>query len=226
MNQTTIILKDPFALKLHRLQKILPDPDTRSAEWVAFLDSIHSTGVIKPLIINPEGMVIDGGRRWRAARQLELESVPCLVRPDEEASLIIFEGIIHHKPVTRDIAVYLLIPMLGDLVKSANDRRLANLNRGNQIPQNPLKVPKCSTALRGQPAEFEDYQELCSFYGIPKELLFRAFRVHRLFESATSWLARRLALPGTNYTAQWFMDRSRTVDRSAPPLEAVPWSSP
>ena len=52
-------------------------------------DSIARYGILQPLIVVPQGdgttyTIVAGERRWRAARQAGLKSVPCIVRQREE----------------------------------------------------------------------------------------------------------------------------------------------
>lgn len=60
----------------------------------ALADSVRSQGIVQPLVVRPlgDGMyeLIAGERRWRAARQAGLATVPALVRPtDDRDSLLI-----------------------------------------------------------------------------------------------------------------------------------------
>lgn len=52
-------------------------------------DSIARYGILQPLIVVPQGdgttyTIVAGERRWRAAKQAGLKSVPCIVRQREE----------------------------------------------------------------------------------------------------------------------------------------------
>lgn len=60
------------------------------------VESINQNGILQPLIVRPRQdrfEVIAGGRRLRAARQLALTTVPCLVRSasDSETAVLRFE---------------------------------------------------------------------------------------------------------------------------------------
>jgi len=46
-------------------------------------DSIRQQGILQPIVVRPAGddyQIILGERRWRAARQAEMETVPCIVQ--------------------------------------------------------------------------------------------------------------------------------------------------
>src|SRR5688500_18692065 len=56
----------------------------READMNQLLESIREVGIKVPLAVYPEGkglVLLDGERRWRCARKLNLETVPVLVQP-------------------------------------------------------------------------------------------------------------------------------------------------
>lgn len=69
--------------------KIRPNPDNprlifREAEINQLLDSIRAVGIQVPLTVYTDRggwVLIDGERRWRCARRLNLEKVPAIVQP-------------------------------------------------------------------------------------------------------------------------------------------------
>lgn len=68
------------------LTKLSPHPKNaeiydspKGAEWEEFLRSIKENGILEPLLINPQNIIISGHRRWQAAIELTLVTVPCLV---------------------------------------------------------------------------------------------------------------------------------------------------
>ena len=64
------------------------DEDTSDLET-----SVKEHGVIVPLSITPEGVILSGNRRYRAARNVGLEEIPCVVislaTKEEEAIYIV-----------------------------------------------------------------------------------------------------------------------------------------
>lgn len=51
-------------------------PDMRPDEWRAFFDDVAERGVVNPLTILKDGLILDGRHRYRAARELGLARVP------------------------------------------------------------------------------------------------------------------------------------------------------
>lgn len=173
-----IEIRDPQDLRLHRLQKILPDPERDSTEWGAFVESLRNGDILYPLLITPDNQIMDGGWRWRGAKQLQFPEVPCIVRPEGEAALIIVDSLLHRKQMTRGAAVYLGLNLLKEFVDAAEICRLGNLRRGVKTGENPLKVPKASNYPFGAD---EAVDELCSRWGISHETYRRARQVHGIF---------------------------------------------
>src|SRR5690606_5666711 len=73
---------------------VLPNPDQPRRRFdpesiSALAESLREAGVIQPLIVRPLGdgryELIAGERRWRAAQEAGLETVPVLVRDEEES---------------------------------------------------------------------------------------------------------------------------------------------
>ena len=63
------------------------DPD--ALEELA--QSIRAQGLIQPIVVRADGQgyeIIAGERRWRAARQADLKTVPCLVRDVDDRSTV------------------------------------------------------------------------------------------------------------------------------------------
>src|ERR1700681_1121552 len=69
--------------------RIAPNPDNprlifREAEMNTLLESISEVGIKVPLSVYREGqrlVLIDGERRWRCAKKLNLKVVPVIVQP-------------------------------------------------------------------------------------------------------------------------------------------------
>lgn len=61
-------------LREHPLSGIVPD--MRPEEWAVFLDDVALRGIVEPLTILADGMVLDGRHRLRAASELGLADVP------------------------------------------------------------------------------------------------------------------------------------------------------
>jgi hypothetical protein len=171
-----ISYRDPAPLRLHHLQKALPEPDKTSPEWHSFVDALSAAGPegTPALFITREGLIMDGGRRWRAARQLQWDKLPCIERPEHEAGALIVDSLFGQRNMTRGAKVYLAIGLLPEFVKSAEQRRLENLKRGIKNGQKPLIFPN------GSNSDSETVKDLCARLGVDWKTYDQARRVRDL----------------------------------------------
>jgi ParB family transcriptional regulator, chromosome partitioning protein len=127
------------------------DPDSIAA----LARSIADAGIVQPLIVRPLGdgryELIAGERRWRAAREAKLETVPALVRDEDQARRMqtaLIENIAREdlNPVDEARACAALIDELG-VSKEELGRRLgrsrvaiSNLIRLLDLPDEALEL--------------------------------------------------------------------------------------
>jgi hypothetical protein len=70
-------------LKEHLLNKEFFD-DIEGKQWDEFLESIKTSGILTPLIVTDDYIVVSGSQRLRAAKELGLKEVPCIVKKYED----------------------------------------------------------------------------------------------------------------------------------------------
>jgi hypothetical protein len=179
MEPPKITYRDPVELRLHPLQKAMPDPDKASPEWHSFVDALSAAGPegTPPLICTREGLVMDGGRRWRAAKQLQWTAVPVIERPEHEAASLIVDSLFGQRNMTRGAKAYLALGLLGDWARSSEKRRLENLRHGVKNGQKPLIFPMPSNSA----SDPQTIAEVCARWGISRDTFEQARRVHDLF---------------------------------------------
>lgn len=68
-------------LSHYQARWVWPPSFKNGPEWQPFLEDIRATGIREPLIVLPDGQVVDGGHRLDAARHLAFETVPVRVLP-------------------------------------------------------------------------------------------------------------------------------------------------
>jgi ParB family chromosome partitioning protein len=122
---------------------------------VALARSVRERGVLQPVLVRPVAggsyELIAGERRWRAAQLAELECVPALVRPHDDATsleLALIENMAREdlNPVEEARAVAVLVDELG-LTKEDVGRRVgrsrvavSNLLRLLDLPDEALDL--------------------------------------------------------------------------------------
>jgi len=79
--------KNPHDLKPHSLNSWL----YKTREDSDFLESVRRFGVLEPLVVNRDGVILSGHRRWKAALKLGYKSVPCVVEEFENDKVAIVE---------------------------------------------------------------------------------------------------------------------------------------
>jgi len=97
--------------------------DIQGERWQEFVESIKTSGIIVPLIITQDYVVISGNQRLKAAKELGLKEVPCEIRTYEDKDGLTKEDW-----------------MLKDLIETnLRQRGIGNLN--------PMKLARCILEL-------------------------------------------------------------------------------
>jgi ParB-like chromosome segregation protein Spo0J len=106
------------------------------------VDSIREHGIRQPLLVTPEGVVISGERRLRAARRAGLEEVPCTVLDTDDPDEILIALIeCNRQRVKTPLQKAREIKALLDAEKRlAAARRQSGLHRGKN-PKNRGQSP-------------------------------------------------------------------------------------
>ena len=66
-------------LSHYQARWVWPPTFKNGPEWQPFVNDIRETGIREPLIVLPDGQVVDGGHRLDAARDIALETAPVRV---------------------------------------------------------------------------------------------------------------------------------------------------
>ena len=131
---------------------------------VALADSLKERGVLQPVLVRPlpggTYELIAGERRWRAAQLAGLETVPAMVRPDDDAAsleLALIENMAREdlNPLEEARACAALVEELG-LTREEVGRRVgrsrvavSNLLRLLDLPDDALVLLEEGIAVRG-----------------------------------------------------------------------------
>jgi ParB family transcriptional regulator, chromosome partitioning protein len=131
---------------------------------VALADSLKDRGVLQPVLVRPVAggtyELIAGERRWRAAQLAGLETVPAVVRPDDDAAsleLALIENMAREdlNPVEEARACAALVEELG-LTREEVGRRVgrsrvsvSNLLRLLDLPDDVLALLEDSSLSEG-----------------------------------------------------------------------------
>jgi hypothetical protein len=170
---------DPAPLRMHPLHKGMPTVQMDSIEWQAFVDGLSAVGPegIPPIYVTAEGMIVDGERRWRAARQLQWSCIASVVRPEWEAATLMVESLLGQRSLTKGAKVYLSLGLYREFISGAETRRLANLKIGTRTLEKPLNLPKFAERTSGKGVD-----GLCEKLGCCRELYWQAVQIRKYFE--------------------------------------------
>ena len=169
MNTLKIEQRDPAELRplpvVKAMHRWAPDSD----EFKAFKLDIKENGIEHPVQILVDGHVVDGWTRVLAAKAWQMPQIPCVVVADDDAKEIILRELLLKRNLTKGQLAFTIVA--GDLLASyrreKQHRKLENLRKGQQIPEERLKTPS------------EDWSSLI---GISEETLKRATWLHEVFE--------------------------------------------
>jgi hypothetical protein len=176
MNQTTITFLPPAELSIHPEKKLIPDDwGNQDPRYIALVEDIRERGIDQPLLVDGENRVLEGRRRLRAAKQLQLAQVPVIVREAGDVYGIIVNGLVQRGHYTKSQLAYLTYPLMDKLFAESKGRRLKNLRKGQQTPESTLPV------LSGKTVDEYSHQ-----IGVSRVLFFQAQEVHRVFAKDTA----------------------------------------
>lgn len=164
-----ISIKNPAELKLHPLKRHLPQPATwqkGGESYNSLCDDVRVNGLREPLLIDPDGFVVDGEIRWHVARQLQLSGVPVSVVEDSPATVMLM-SLAHRRHLTKSGLAYASYPLLVPALEESKQRRLANLKNGTKPG---------AFAVGAETAE-----TLAESIGVSRRLFFYAKEVHEIF---------------------------------------------
>ena len=182
MNTKQIVYRDPAKLRPHKLRRHLPAIDKEMPDWIALTDSVAAGGVQQPILITDdgEGFIVDGVWRWTAAKDWQHKQIPCIVVADEDAAWIIAETLIARKQMTRGATAYLMMPIVQEIVVSAEFRRLRNLTNGRKTNEIELKPQHFSNPSNlASEASRESIKCLCIRWGMSDETFRKASTIFR-----------------------------------------------
>jgi ParB family chromosome partitioning protein len=107
--EARMLIKKPvgwFQPDPHNPRKAPDENDPRRAQWEKDLDHLGddmlARGVLVPLLARPDGVLVDGWRRWLAAKRKGISELPVIItdRPEEEIAGIRLATVFHKADLT------------------------------------------------------------------------------------------------------------------------------
>ncbi|SFE01538.1 ParB-like nuclease domain-containing protein [Thermoanaerobacter thermohydrosulfuricus] len=157
-------------LKEHPRNKEFFD-DIEGDRWQEFVESIRTSGIIVPLIVTQDYVVISGNQRLKAAKELGLKEVPCEVRTYEDR-----DGLTKEDWMLKDlIETNLRQRGIGNLNPMKLARCILELERiyGIKVgkPQNKLQIMDDNSATVAELQTIISQKELAEIVGLKERQL-------------------------------------------------------
>lgn len=166
-----LITKDPADLRLHKVFRARHDGWADDDErFLALCDDIRQHGLIEAIKVTDANEIVDGRHRWRAARRVQLESIPCVVVPEEDVWQIMVSTILHRRHFTNVQRAYVLVDggLLDQAFADARRRQLAGRKSASAAktvedwarelgvhPESVRQARKLTELFEAHPDEFE-----------------------------------------------------------------------
>ena len=121
----------PFQeLRPHKLVKDLPRWAEDDPQYLSLVDDIAARGIDQPLFVVGDA-IVDGVLRWRAAKRMQLASVPVVQRKEDEVPELAMQSMLQRRHLTKSARAYICYPLM-DKAWMAVSRRQSSIN-------NPLR---------------------------------------------------------------------------------------
>jgi len=195
MNSRQIEQKDPMTLRPCRLLKLVPELAEDDDRFIALVDDVRERGIDHPLIVTGDGLILDGRHLWRAAKRLQLATVPCVTRSEEDAAGIVLNSLVQRRHFTKGALAYIAYPLLEPVLAASKARRMDNL-KSVEKANNPRSSAEQTI---GKISHFspKTAEEVAAHTGFGRELFFFAKRLHEVFAKSDQAVAEyRAAHPG------------------------------
>lgn len=178
MNQLQSIDPGTPGLRAHACIKHIPawpDEDPRAE---ALRNHLAAGAPLPPVLLTARNEIVcaDSLMRWRAARALQLETMPVLIVPEDLAATAALTALLHRRHLTKSALAYLSYPMMERALVEIKHRRLENLKKGQCFPESPL------SALSGNKAV-----DLAEQIGVCRSVFLMAVQVHKEFASTVKY---------------------------------------
>jgi len=186
--------------------------------WKIFLEDIRENGIKEPLTVNQSNMhVIKGNQRLRAARELGITEVPCLlVKIDTED--IEIEELIRDNVLRRDIDVFTKFTLVNTLRERVKGRQAGRPSKENPAQNGPDLKPRDKIAeIINVSKGFVSMADLYNSFPAEKQTELREWFYKQEVEPTQKSLKEKLDdIAGKNDTLnKMVMERDETISEQS-----------
>lgn len=187
-------------LKPHPRNKDFFD-DITGDSWEAFLESIESSGIIEPIVVTQNMVIVSGHQRVRAAKELGIETIMVDIRKYDDKDKILkdlIETNIRQRGIGNPNPI-----KLGRCIKELE--RIYGVHQGNgsnQYEQNPKVSDNAKT----------QQEELADMIGISVDTLNNYKKLTELVPELQDWVETGILAPTTAIALIKYMSPSEQED--------------
>jgi len=183
-----IVMRPVAGLKVHPVVAGLPGLSDTDEDFLAGQQDVRERGIIEPLKVTPDGLVVDGRHRMRWAAGAELAEVPCIEftpKDDAEIVAVALRTLRYRRHYTAGQIALVAYPSLRSLHEQAKrsaaaQYAAAKFQKGS-VSREPLAaVPAESSTYGKSPATIRD---ICGSLWISEDSFLRAARLFEIFEA-------------------------------------------
>lgn len=158
-------------IRPHACLKHIPLWPDNGPRMMALRTELQTHGQCPPVQMTAKHEIVDADsrERWRAAKMLQLASIPVAIVPEELAVTVCLAVLFHRRHQTKSALAYLAFPMLAIALDEARSFALEMLKKGNVSPSGARRPTAKSR------------EEIAENLGISETTLKEARRVHEIF---------------------------------------------
>ena len=142
--------------------------DENSTEFLNLCSDVADNGILVPVIITEDNLLVDGRHRYFAAKRAQLAEIPCQIIAQDNVAQIILRTLIHRRHYTKSQLAYIGYPLFQSAHDEIISKRVDAIKTGNNTL--PKTVEHLSVEL-----------------GVSVDLFRFAARVHQIFAEDPSY---------------------------------------
>ena len=159
--QMKIEMRDPAVfqsgsqVKFHPALKLIPELPEDGDEFLALAAMVKKCGVIRPLLVDEEGNIVDDHSRslWRVARRWQMTTVPVKVIQQDDVELTIIHSLAHVRHLTKAAIAWLASDLITQAAEAGLRKRVQNVHKSPMNADSALSAPSKEPASREEVAE-------------------------------------------------------------------------
>ena len=189
-----MVLSDDTPIKdVHPVAQIFPEPSEE--EFEALKRDIEKNGQQQPVLVTPDGLLIDGRSRHRACQELELPTKSRVIDGSESELVVLVRSLnLHRRHLAPSQRAAIAVELLPEFEKAAKDRQ----RRGGRGKKGPEQIPDLKASVATAPADAGEAKDLAArIVGTNRKYVSQAAELKRARERLTAPRRKKSVLVGS-----------------------------